>query len=113
MKKIILLTGTLLIILNVIALLVFCNYNLVNFLLVSFSIITTSALIYFSNTSKNIAAYRIGLTYIYSIIGIAMICLSLLSFPTFKNNIIIIILFGIAIIEVIILSIIQYMRKHV
>ncbi len=113
MKKIILIIGLLLIILNVIVLLAFSNYCLVNFLLVSFSIITTSGLIYFSNSSKNADSYKIGLTFIYSILGIAMFWLSLISAPVLKNNIMLIILLGILIIEIIILLLIQHMRKHI
>ena len=113
MKRIILIIGLLVLILNVIALLTFSNYCRVNFWLVSFSIITTSGFIYFSNSSKNADAYKIGLTFIYSIFGIAMFWLSLVSAPVLKNNILLIILLGIVIIDIIILLLIQYMRKHI
>lgn len=102
-----------LIILNIIALLSFSNYCLVNFGLVSFSIITTSGLIYFSNSSKNADAYKIGLSFIYSILGSAKLWLSLVSYPVFKNNILLIILLGVVIIEITILLIIKFMRKHI
>jgi hypothetical protein len=112
MKKLVLIIGILSMILNTIALLTFSNYYIINFWLVSFSIITTTGLIYISNSSKNADAYKIGLTFIYSILGIVMFFLSLASSPVLKNNILIMILFGIVIIEIIILLTIQYMRKH-
>jgi hypothetical protein len=112
MKQIILIIGLLLIILNIFALLTFTNFSIVNFGLVSLSIITTSGLIYFSNSSKNVDAYKIGLTSIYSILGIAKFLLSLLISPIFQNNMLLIIFYGVVIIEIVVLLTIQLMRKH-
>jgi hypothetical protein len=112
MKKLIIAFGIFSIILNTVALLIFNDYDIFNNILVTSSLLSTCILIYFS-LSKNIAdAYRISLPFIYSFLGMVKIVLSIFSKSTIKENCLIIWLLGIVFIEIIILLIIDYMKKH-
>ena len=113
MKKIVSFFGVLLLILNILSLLIFDNYNTFNFWLVTFSIISTTIFLFISNSKENKDAQKISLTFVYSLIGILLVLLSLKAPTGFKNNMIVFILIGIIIIELLIMIVSQYIRKHI
>ena len=113
MKKIVIYLGVMLLLLNTLSSLIFENYNIFNFWLVTFSIITTTFFLFISNSKQNKDAQKISLTFVYSLMGIISVILSIKSPTEFKNNMIVLILSGIIIIELLILMVSQYVRKHI
>jgi hypothetical protein len=112
MKKIVIISGIFFIILNTVALFIFSNYQVFNNILVSFSILSTFIFLYLSSSKKNVDAYRISLSFIYSFLGFVKIVISFLSKSDFKDNYSIIWILGIIFIEIILLFAIEYMNKH-
>jgi len=111
MKKIILISGIFAVVLNTIAFIILDFYNIINFSLVSFSLISAIALMYFID-SNQIISYRIGFSSIYSILAIIKIILSIISPPLISNNIILIILIAIVLVEILLLFLAQFMVKY-
>lgn len=113
MKKLTVISGIFLIVLNTIAYLIFTKYELFNNILVSFSILSSFSMIYILSNKKNADAYRIALSFVYSFLGLAKVFISFFSKPTFADNFSIILILGIIFIEIILLFLVGYMNKHV
>ncbi|MDG1811461.1 MAG: hypothetical protein P8H13_05955 [Polaribacter sp.] len=113
MKKLFLLSGIFLVILNSISLLIFDNYSIFNNLLVSTSVLITTVLLFLSANKKNADGYRIALSFIYSFLGIIKIIIAFNSKSNFRENYAIIWILIIVFIEIILLYLIEYMNKHV
>ena len=112
MKKIVIIAGLMFLILNIIAGLLISSYNYFNNGLVAFSIITTTAIIYILFNITKVGLTRNFLTFILILTGLFKIALSSYSATTFRNNYSILFIFGLIIIEVIILLANYYSKDN-
>jgi hypothetical protein len=112
MKNIVLIAGLLYILLNTVAAVILKDdYDIFRVILVYFSILTTTAVIYILFILKNTENGRTILTFVFSLTGIFKIALSLLSPSTFNNNYSIILILGLIIIDIIILMVKAYGKQ--
>lgn len=112
MKKVLLIICVLLVIFNTLCVLLLSFYPWLNYGLVDFSIISSTLLIWLSINKTNPDAYRISLTFLFSVIGIVKITLSLFSNQSWTNNLWILAILILFIFEIILLFLIKYIRKH-
>ena len=113
MKKLLIALGISIIVFNVIAGLIFSGYALYNNMLVNFSVFSSVLVTYLLYDKANADAFRIALTFGYSISGILKIILSIFSENLFEKNLLLLGIIGIIIIELLLLLLVQYMKKHV
>ena len=113
MKKIVLISGILLIGFNTISALILSIYPWFNYGLVDFSILSTTFLLFVLFQKANADAYRIFLTFLFSFLLLVKIYLSISSIQSWINNIWILAILSIVIFEILVLVLIKYMRKHV
>ena len=99
MKKLILIIGTLLIALNILAGLVISAYAPLNYLLASLSIALSTILIYAVICAKMADGFKIGLTSLFVFTGIMrVLCIALMP-AVWKNNVFIIVALCILVFE--------------
>jgi hypothetical protein len=111
MKNHVLLIGSLLLLFNMLLGLILSVYKPFNYIMADISIILTTALIFLLASSKLAAGFKIGLTLLYSITGIArMICLIAMS-PQWKNNVMLICSIGILLFEVVCYAVASFASK--
>jgi hypothetical protein len=112
MKKMIILPGILLVAFNSLALLFFDGYKLHTKLLVDFSIISSLSAIYIVSNSKCVDAYKISIAFICTIFSFIKCFASILFGHPFFGNVPFILIFGLTLVEVVSIIIIEYMSKH-
>ncbi|MCL2328129.1 MAG: hypothetical protein FWC39_06395 [Bacteroidetes bacterium] len=111
MKKIVLITGLLLLIFNTLAGLIISAYSLPNFLATNLSIALTTALMLWIAQDKYSDAIRIGLTSLFALTGLVrMICVIVMS-QTWENNYLVLVAFGILLFEVVCLAAAAFIDK--
>jgi len=113
MKKLTVISGIFLIVLNTIGYLIFTKFELFNYILVNFSILSTFSMIYILSNKKNANVYRIALSFVYSFLGLVKVFISFFSKPTVADNFLVMWILGIMFIEIILLFLVGYMNKHV
>ncbi len=100
MKNLLIVTGIILIILNTIIGLLITNYLKFNYLMVDFSILISTVLIYlFSNTNIS-TGFKIGLTIFFLFTGLIKIILSVIAQPQFQDNLYLVTILGIITFEI-------------
>jgi len=111
MKKLILIIGASLLLINTISGLIISVYQPFNFLMANLSIILTFAIIFWLIVSNVSSALKIGLSSLFSITGfIRMICM--IAMPsTWENNIVIIIVAVILLLEFVCMAVGNYINK--
>jgi len=113
MKKLIIISFTCFLLLNVASKFIFTNYDLFNLILSSFSFLSSGVLLFFLVTGNINDAYKIGLTFLYLILLILKFVISILSPSSIENNYYLLSLLLIIIFEFIFLLVVKYMKKHV
>lgn len=100
MNRVVCVIGTVLLLFNSLIGLIFSCYPQFNYLMTDLSIILSTALIYFSVSSKLDDGYKIGLTWLLSLSGFvrAICCISLPQ--NIGNNIFLLIACGILLVEI-------------
>lgn len=111
MKKITLLLSLAAILLNVAFFLILSNYILFNFVLSTIAVLSSWFFVTFSTKNSPNDGFKIGLAFFFSITFIVKIVLSLISDQILKDNPILIILVGIALLESVILFVPNFIRK--
>jgi len=100
MKNLILIIGTLLIALNTLIGLIVFDYATLNFLLADLSIALSVGLLYFFACSKKMAnGFKIGLTLLLILTGIARLSCVVLAKQTLENNYYFLVAIGILLLE--------------
>ena len=100
MKKLIIFSGIVLIILNTLVGFIFTKYLPFNFLMVDVSLIITVSLIYMLSIGSLADGYKIGLTVLFSFTGLAKVICCVMAQPNIQDNIFIIIVLAIIAFEV-------------
>ena len=104
MKKLILITGALLIALNTLIGFILANYSTENFLLANLSLVLSTGIIYFAVCSRMANGFKIGLTVLFLFTGIARCLCVTLAPKALADNILFIVAVGVLFFEVICLS---------
>jgi len=112
MKKIIFIISLLTLLVNAVGCVVLPYYSVVNCMLSSFAIISTSCLLLYLVSTKNAVAYKISLTFIFMALGITKFLFAVLSMPVINGNCSILVIFGIIIFEVLLLLTTQLFSRH-
>jgi hypothetical protein len=86
MKKIAILTGIVLLIINTLVFIILNDYKLHNMLFANVSIILTSLLLFFLIKFKNADGFKIGLTFVFVITGVIRFSCAILSNNEIQNN---------------------------
>ena len=113
MKNIVLVAGLLFLILNVVAGLLFTSYNIFNDIMVAFSIITTTVVVYILFCLKKGDLSRMFLTFVFILTGFLKILFALFSPSTLRNNYSILFILGLIFVEIIILLANYYNKKNI
>jgi FtsH-binding integral membrane protein len=100
MKNLLIVTGILLIILNTIIGLIVTKYSPFNYIMVDFSILISTILIYLFSNSIVSTGYKIGLTTMFFFTGLIKIILSIIAQPHFQDNIYLVTILGIITFEI-------------
>lgn len=100
MKNLFLIAGFLLIALNTAIGLLLSVYSSFNFLLVDFSLLTTTLIIYFFSNSNLAAGFKIGLTLLFSILGLMKVVCGVFAPQIYTDNLFLVFLLLIFTIEV-------------
>jgi FtsH-binding integral membrane protein len=90
MKKLLLLSGFIFIVLNTIIGLLISNYSTFNFLMVDLSLLISTILIYLFSNSNISDGYKIGLTFLFALTGLMKVVFSIISPQHFHDNVFII-----------------------
>ena len=113
MKIIIFIIGLFALIINFVIGVIFPSYNQFNMYLIS-AIIGVQTLLLLAVLIINLKdAFRISLSYIYSIIYITMLILGFITVPRFENNILLLLMFATVLVEILILIITSYTSNKV
>ncbi len=100
MRNLLIITGIMLILLNTIIGLIISKYSPFNYLMVDFSILLSTILIYLFSNSNISTGYKIGLTVLFLFIGLIKIILSIIAQPHFQDNLYIVSVLGILTFEI-------------
>jgi len=111
MKKYILIFGAIFLVLNTLTGLLLSSYELFNVGLVDFNIIISTVLLYLLATSSIDTAYKIALSFIYSVTGLTRIIMSFYSRDSIQDNVLVIIMLGILALEAIIFLTGKYIKR--
>jgi FtsH-binding integral membrane protein len=111
MKNLLIVTGIILIILNTIIGLIVTKYSPFNYLMVDFSVLISTILIYLFSNSNVSTGYKIGLTTFFSFTGLIKIILSIIAQPHFQDNLYLTTILGIIAFEIICLLSAFEMKK--
>ncbi len=86
MKNLFLIIGVIFILLNTLTGILISTYHPFNYLMVDFSILFSTFLIYLFSNSNISTGYKIGLTAIFILTGLIKIVLCLVSSPQLRDN---------------------------
>ena len=86
MKNLIVLTGIILIVFNTLIGLIISKYSPFNYILVDFSLLISTFIIYFFSNSNISIGYKIGLSVLFSITGFIKLICCIISPQSFQNN---------------------------
>ena len=111
MKNFLLITGLILIVLNTLVGLMISKYSPFNYLMVDLSLLTSTGLFFLFSTSKISDGYKIGLTVLFSITGLAKVVCSILAHQHFQDNLLIIVVLGLISFELLCLLSALTMKK--
>jgi hypothetical protein len=111
MKKLLLPIGALLILLNTLIGILISKYHPFNYLMVDFSILFSTILIYLFSNSYVSTGYKIGLTVIFTLTGFLKIIFCIVSPPQLQDNFLIISVLGLLTFEITCLLTALTMRK--
>jgi len=112
MRNVLLITSTLLIILNTITALVLSSYPWFNYVLVDLSILSSAFLILFLFKLTDADSFRILFGFLFCVTGIIKVWLSFSANQLWTNNLWILAIFSILIFEIFILILIKYFRRN-
>lgn len=111
MKKIVLIIGGLIFLINTIIGSIFSSYDDFNVILVDINILITIGLLYFLIDSKISDGFKIGLTVLFSITGLIRVLISFFFSENIKDNFSIIILLFLLALEIICLLVSRYLTE--
>ena len=111
MKSLLLVAGFVVIILNTVIGFVISSYSPFNYLMVDLSLLISTVLIYLFSNSNISDGYKIGLTVLFVITGLAKVACSILAPPYFKDNYLIVTILGLIAFEIICLLSAFAMKK--
>ncbi|MBF2708332.1 hypothetical protein [Flavobacterium soyangense] len=100
MKNLFLIIGVILILLNTLTGILISTYHPFNYLMVDFSILFSTFLIYLFSNSNISTGYKIGLTAIFILTGLIKIVFCLVSSPQLQDNFLMISVLGILAFEI-------------
>ena len=100
MKKLLLIAGFILIVLNTLIGLIISKYSQFNFLMVDLSLLISTVLIYLFSNSIISDGYKIGLTVLFSITGFAKVVCSIVAPQQLKDNLLIVVVLGLISFEI-------------
>lgn len=112
MKKLIIISGNFLLFLNIVGYLIFNKFELFNSILVSFSIISSSLMIFVLQNKENVDSYRISVSLLLIFLCLIKIIISIFSKPTFVDNFSIFWILTLILVEIILLFLVKFMNKH-
>lgn len=111
MKKLFLISGFILIVLNTLIGFVISKYSTFNYLMVDINILISTVLIYLFSNSNISDGYKIGISIIFIVTGFFKIIFSILSPYYFQDNFFIIVVIGLTSFEVLCLFSAFAMKK--
>ena len=94
MKNLLLIAGFILIMLNTLIGLMISKYSPFNYLMVDLSLLLSTVLIYLFYNSNISDGYKIGLTVLFAITGLAKVVCSLAAPQHFQDNLLIVVVLG-------------------
>ena len=100
MRKIILIIGTLLILLNTVFGLIITNYSVFNFLLADASLLLSMVITYFTAHGKMANGFKIGLSVLFSFTGLIRYLCAVFASEVLANNVPLIIIVGLLFFEI-------------
>ncbi len=111
MKSLLLVAGFVVIILNTVIGFVISSYSPFNYLMVDLSLLISTVLIYLFSNSNISDGYKIGLTVLFVITGLAKVACSIVAPPHIKDNFLIVTILGLITFEIICLLSAFAMKK--
>ena len=111
MKKLLLITGFIFIVLNTLIGLLISKYSTFNYLMVDLSLLISTVLIYLFSNSNISVGYKIGLTVLFTITGLIKVVCSIASPQHFQDNLLIIVVLGLISFEILCLISAFAMKK--
>jgi hypothetical protein len=112
MKKIVVIVGICLLLINSVAILIISDYYLFNYLLIDFVIIYTFTFLYLLNVISIKDGYRITLGFAYPILLLIKIFFAIISPPIFLDNYLLLIILIICLVELLIFLSVKYLNKY-
>lgn len=100
MKKLFLIVGFILIVLNTLTGLMISIYSTFNYLMVDLSLLFSTVLVYLFSNSTISEGYKIGLTILFAITALVKVVCSIAAPQHFQDNFLIVIVLGIIIFEI-------------
>ena len=100
MRKIILIIGILLILLNTVLGLLITNYSVFNFLLADASLLLSMVITYFTTHGKMANGFKIGLSVLFSFTGLMRYLCAVFASESLANNALLIITIGLLFFEI-------------
>lgn len=94
MKNLLLIAGFILIVLNTLIGLMISKYTPFNYLMVDFSLLISTVLIYLFSNSNISDGYKIGLTVLFAITGLTKVICSIAAPQHFQDNFLIVVVLG-------------------
>lgn len=111
MKKIFLVAGFILVVINSFTSLVFEGYEMHSMLFANFSLVTTTVLYYLVYTLSISDGFKIGYSLIFGISGLAKFICAVFSFSTIENNLFLLLFIAIVLVECLLLYISHIMSN--
>ena len=111
MKKLLLIAGFILIVLNTLVGLMITKYSSFNYLMVDLSLLISTALIYLFSNSNISDGYKIGLTVLFSITGLVKVVCSIAAPQHFQDNFLMVVVLGLITFEALCLMTAFAMKK--
>jgi hypothetical protein len=111
MKNLLLVAGFILIVLNTLIGLMISKYSPFNYLMVDLSLLISTVLIYLFSNSNISDGYKIGLTVLFAITGLAKVVCSIVAPQYFQDNFLIVVVIGLICFEVLCLISAFAMKK--
>ncbi len=111
MKNLILIEGFILIVLNTLIGLMISKYSPFNYLMVDLSLLISTGLIYLFSNSNISDGYKIGLTVLFALTGLAKVFCSIAAPQQLQDNFLIVVVIGLIFFEILSLMSAFAMKK--
>jgi hypothetical protein len=111
MKNVVLISGSLIVVINSISALIFQDYELHKMFFADFSIIFSTGLIYLMYTNKHSDGFKIGYTLLFVLTGLIRFVCAVSSSSEFKNNYAVLTFIIVLSLEIILMLVSNLMRN--